>query len=150
MEEALENVGLCMFNYMTPLTGISCSEERKFAAHGHDMKSLLFHWLDELLFQFSTDFFVPKTLKITKLKRESSQELTGCPKLDGDSEEARKNDKESAENIGKQWFIEAVGVGEKFDRTRHASGTEIKAITYSAMQINEDVEDSEVFVIVDI
>lgn len=42
--------------------------------------------------------------------------------------------------------------GEVFDRAKHASGTEIKAITYSAMQVNEATawNDSEVFVIVDI
>jgi len=42
--------------------------------------------------------------------------------------------------------------GEVFDRTRHASGTEIKAITYSAMQITEKTEEggAEIFVIVDI
>lgn len=39
-----------------------------------------------------------------------------------------------------------------FDRAKHASGTEIKAITYSAMQVNEAtvLGDAEVFVIVDI
>ncbi len=40
--------------------------------------------------------------------------------------------------------------GEHFERGRHSSGTEIKAITYSAMQINEKENDAEVFVIVDI
>jgi hypothetical protein len=40
--------------------------------------------------------------------------------------------------------------GEHFNRERHASGTEIKAITYSNMQIREDAGDAEVFVIVDI
>ena len=42
--------------------------------------------------------------------------------------------------------------GEKFDRQTHTCGTEIKAITYSAMQITEKTEegDAEVFVIVDI
>lgn len=40
--------------------------------------------------------------------------------------------------------------GEVFDRTRHTSGTEVKAITYSAMQINEAPGDAEIFVIVDI
>ena len=41
-------------------------------------------------------------------------------------------------------------VGGPFDRQRHASGTEVKAITYSAMQINEKPGDAEIFVIVDI
>ena len=40
--------------------------------------------------------------------------------------------------------------GEKFDRTRHEIATEVKAITYSAMQIREQEGDAEVFVIVDI
>ena len=34
--------------------------------------------------------------------------------------------------------LECVGRGDIFDRTRHASGTEIKAITYSAMDIRYD------------
>ena len=40
--------------------------------------------------------------------------------------------------------------GERFERGKHASGTEVKAITYSAMQIIEQPGDAEVFVIVDI
>ena len=40
--------------------------------------------------------------------------------------------------------------GQLFDRKQHACGTEIKAITYSAMQIRETDDDAEVFVIVDI
>jgi len=40
--------------------------------------------------------------------------------------------------------------GDIFDRQRHESGTEVKAITYSAMQINEKEGDAELFVIVDI
>ena len=40
--------------------------------------------------------------------------------------------------------------GAIFDRQKHESGTEVKAITYSAMQINETMNDAELFVIVDI
>lgn len=40
--------------------------------------------------------------------------------------------------------------GESFDRARHECGTEVKAITYSAMQIHEHEGKAEVFVIVDI
>ena len=40
--------------------------------------------------------------------------------------------------------------GERFVRGRHEAGTEVKAITYSAMQIRESPGDCEVFVIVDI
>ena len=40
--------------------------------------------------------------------------------------------------------LECVGRGDIFDRTRHASGTEIKAITYSAMDIKHDGTKSAV------
>ena len=71
LQEAFENVGLCMFNYMTPLEGLAPGETRTLSAEGHDLPSLLYHWLDELLFAFSTDFFVPCSLKITKFDREA-------------------------------------------------------------------------------
>ncbi|EFN55786.1 hypothetical protein CHLNCDRAFT_14100, partial [Chlorella variabilis] len=121
LTEAFENVALCMFNYMTPLKGIAIDPAltRRYEAEGHDMQSLLFNFLDELLFSFSTEFFVPSQLRITSFDRQT-------------------------------WQIKAEGHGEKFDRQRHVCGTEVKAITYSAMQINETPEDAEVFVIVDI
>ena len=46
--------------------------------------------------------------------------------------------------------IEAVGIGETFDLSKHPQGTEVKAITYSAMQIIEKEDCAEVFVIIDI
>jgi len=46
--------------------------------------------------------------------------------------------------------IKAVGFGEPFDLNKHPQGTEVKAITYSNMQVHENENFSEVFVIIDI
>lgn len=121
LSEALANTGLAMYNYMTPLSGltINTSHDRTFQAEGHDMQSLVFNFLDELLFIFSTEFFTCKQLTITELDRDN-------------------------------WKVRAEGRGDIFDRQTHESGTEVKAITYSAMQINETKDDAELFVIVDI
>eukprot|EP00963_Diacronema_lutheri_P014246 scaffold2858_cov659-Pavlova_lutheri.AAC.217 len=121
MAEAFENVGLAMFNYMTPLSGVSVdpSKEKTYKMQAHDMQSLLFAFLDELLFIFNTEFFVCKEIRIVKFNRET-------------------------------WEIEAQGLGETFSPETHVMGTEIKAITYSAMQANESEERAEVYVIVDI
>ena len=40
--------------------------------------------------------------------------------------------------------------GEKFDLEKHPQGTEVKAITYSAMQIHEKEDRCDLYVIVDI
>ncbi len=42
---------------------------RTYDASGHDMHSLLFNFLDELLFVFSTELFVPAELSITQFDR---------------------------------------------------------------------------------
>jgi SHS2 domain-containing protein len=87
---------------------------------------LMFHWLDELLFGFSTEFFVPVRIRVVEF---------------------------DAVGFG----MTAVAVGDVFDSSKHACGTEIKAITYSAMQILDvdagaqpPREQADVYVIVDI
>jgi SHS2 domain-containing protein len=46
--------------------------------------------------------------------------------------------------------ITAEAYGEPFDLAKHPQGTEIKAITYASMQVIDEVDKHEVFVIVDI
>lgn len=46
--------------------------------------------------------------------------------------------------------IIARGYGETFDLSRHTQGTEVKAITYSNMQIHEEKSTHDVYVIVDV
>lgn len=50
----------------------------------------------------------------------------------------------------KELKIVAKVEGETFDRNRHPIGTEIKAITFSNMQIHEKENRSDIFLIVDI
>ena len=117
---AFASCALGMYNYITPLSGVQIREEmREVTVQGHDKDSLLYKFLDELLFLFCTEFFVAREVEVTALDRES-------------------------------WSLTARGRGEIFSRDTHEAGTEIKAITYSAMQILEGDGKAEVFVIVDI
>jgi len=98
----------------------------------------MFNWLDACLFVLvGGDLIILKEIEITCFERPPSTEH------------------DEAKNEHAIWRLEARGRGEKFDRSRHPQGTEVKAITYSAMQILEDsstarVKKNEVFVIVDI
>ncbi|KAG2435499.1 hypothetical protein HYH02_011794 [Chlamydomonas schloesseri] len=119
LARAFEQCGLALFNYMSPLEHVRPLETRTYRAEGHDLASLLFGFLDELLFEFNTELFLAAEVRITRFDRQA-------------------------------FVIEAEGRGERFDRARHEVGTEVKAITYSAMSISEQEGDAEVFVIVDI
>lgn len=110
LEEAFENSAIAMFGYMTELSSVSIDESMsfEFEAKGHDMQSLLYAFLDEMLFAFSTEpFMCCRDVRITHFDRVNFK-------------------------------ITAVGRGEPFDLSKHPQGTEVKAITYCAMQIYLD------------
>lgn len=46
--------------------------------------------------------------------------------------------------------IKAAAYGEEFQIGKHPQGSEVKAITYSNMQVHENEGKCEVFVIIDI
>lgn len=52
---------------------------RAYRAEGHDLPSLLFAFLDELLFEFNTELFLAGRVRITKFDREAFViEAEGC------------------------------------------------------------------------
>jgi len=126
-----------MFGYITELDTVSECKSETITVQGHDMESALYNFLDEWLFTFNADpFFVPFKIEITKFIRNRKEtQIQNQTELE-----------DNEDNIE----IEAIGFGETFDLQKHPQGTEVKAITYSAMQIYEKSNFSEVFVIIDI
>lgn len=55
MKEAFEQCAMAMFGYMTDLKRVEIVQVHHVEAEGHDLESLLFHFLDELLFMFSAE-----------------------------------------------------------------------------------------------
>ena len=120
IEEAFELAAVAMGGYMTDLDTVEMSEEQEINAEGHDLESLLFNFLDEVLFLFCAEpFLTSKEVHITELNRDD-------------------------------FTIKATCKGEPFDLNKHPQGTEIKAITYSNLQIYDEQKRHEVYVIVDI
>lgn len=122
LTEAFEQVAMSMFGYMTELETVEINEKHEIEAQAEDLDGLLFHFLDELLFLFSAEPFII------------------CKKL-----------KITEFNL-ETFTIKCTCYGEPFDLQKHPQGTEVKAITYSAMQIvqNTDEKKVDVFVIIDI
>ena len=108
MEEAFGWTALCMFNYMvrvarqaracsrsparplqTPLSGfvgepLNTTHVVK-VTEAHDMHTLLFSFLDELLFLFSTEFFVVREMHLCKIDRSDwTIKVTWCVPAGGE------------------------------------------------------------------
>ena len=109
--------------YMTEIDTVEMLNHYAVEAEGDDLEGLLFHFLDEWLFAFSAEPFF-------------------IPRKIVITEFDQDNFK-----------IKSTGYGEEFSLEKHPQGTEVKAITYSAMQICDNQDNSglqELFVIIDI
>ncbi|ERE85427.1 protein archease-like protein [Cricetulus griseus] len=119
LEEAFEQCAMAMFGYMTDTGTVEPLQTVEVETQGDDLQSLLFHFLDEWLYKFSADEYF--------IPREVK-----------------------VLNIDQKNFkLRSIGWGEEFSLSKHPQGTEVKAITYSAMQVYNE-EKPEVFVIIDI
>jgi len=125
LSEAFQWVILAMFNYITDLLTVDIDDSltHDFEVEGHDLHSLLYAFMDEFLYQFAADGITCKK----------------CTILEFD----RKNFKIKVKSEGEKFSPESRG-------GKHPQNAEIKAITYSNMQIHEKSDRVDIYVIVDI
>ena len=147
LEVAMGALGQSLFGYMTDLERVEPDDARaqSFEVRGHDLPSLLFAFLDELLFRFAVDGVVCCEVRVDGLARGGS----------GASAAAAPPHQAEAEPRGDDAVEEGCVArvrtrGEAFDLAKHPQGTEVKAITYSNMQIHERPDQTDLYVIVDI
>jgi SHS2 domain-containing protein len=65
LEELFANAALAMYSFMTDVDAIAATEERRVGVKAEDLYSLMFDWLDELLFLFEAESLVMKHYRIT-------------------------------------------------------------------------------------
>ena len=68
LTDALRCVVLCMINYSTPLWGVEEEEGREevVEVEAEDLEKLLFKVMDEFLFKFNAEFFVPCRMEVVE------------------------------------------------------------------------------------
>ena len=71
LEEAFEQTALAFFGYATELDAVRSNPKmtQTFSAEGHDLQSLLYAFMNEVLFHFSAEFFVCRAVKVLSLQR---------------------------------------------------------------------------------
>ena len=68
MEEAFSNAALAMFSIITDIKKIKKALKNEIKAEGSDLKSLLYNFLEELLFLIDTENFLLSSIKEISIK----------------------------------------------------------------------------------
>ena len=115
LEEAYENAGLAMFNVITDISKVKKEESREFEIVSDDLVSLLYDYLEELLFLQDTEFlfFSDFKINIEKIVDDGSSDL-------------------------ENYKLTCFAYGEEINWNIHTPKSEVKAITFHKMCVKED------------
>ena len=115
LEEAYENAGLAMFNVITDIKKVKKQESREFEIVSEDLVSLLYDYLEELLFLQDTEFlfFSDFNINIEKIVDENSSSL-------------------------ENYKLTCSAYGEEINWDVHTHKSEVKAITFHKMCVKEE------------
>ncbi|MFX1378489.1 MAG: archease [Promethearchaeota archaeon] len=122
LEDAFEQTVYSLMETITPsFRSISPEIERIITIKAEDKEALLFDFLTEFLYIFDVEQLIFNDVKIHPIKKDK-----------------------------KQYFLKAVAKGLKFDKLKHELGTEVKAITYSFMKLEEKKKSVKINIVFDI
>jgi SHS2 domain-containing protein len=122
LEEAFEQTVYSLMETITPdLSLISPKIEKTITIEAEDKEALLFDFLTEFLYIFDVDGLIFNDITINKIQK-----------------------------VQDKYRLNALIKGEKFDKSKHKIGTEVKAITYSFMEIEEKKEKVTIKIVFDI
>jgi len=71
LNEAIAQVCVCFFSYMTELEKLDIKTSVEVEASGHDMLDMLYHLLDEFLFTFGTTFVMCRRVEILSFDQDN-------------------------------------------------------------------------------
>lgn len=129
LKEAFESAAIAMTAYITDINKIEVRDKETIKVQADDLEGLLYRFLDEVLYLFNAEpYLLSKRVQI--LEFNDREDVSGDKSL--------------------RYSITAECYGEPFLISKHPQGTEIKAITYSAMNIIDELDRHEVYFIVDI
>lgn len=122
LEEAFANVGYALVEIMTNPDAIEPKKEVTVEVIGFDMENLLYRWVEEFLFLFDSQQFIPKEILVESILANQSGE----------------------------YVLKAKLRGETYNPNKHESRTHIKAPTYSLIGIWKENDTYKVRITVDI
>lgn len=120
LEEAFGNAAVAMFEVMVKTEKIEKNIAKSIEIKAEDKESLLYKWLEELLFLLDTEFLMLNSVKNIKITKEKEK-----------------------------YALRAEVIGDKFKEKYERHGS-VKAVTYNEMFIKEEKGKVVVQVVLDI
>lgn len=120
LEEAFSNAALAMFSIMVDTEKVEKNKEWKIKVEGKDKGSILYDFLEELLFLLDTEHMILNSVKEIKIIKDK-----------------------------KQYRLKAIIEGDTISDNHEMLG-EVKAVTYNDMEIKEEENKTTVQVVVDL
>lgn len=108
LEEAFEQAALAFYNVISDTSLVKTELTKEVTITSEDRESLLFDWIDQLIFYFDTEYLICNQIKVNSITE-----------------------------VENGFKLVAKISGEEFDIERHPQKTEVKAMTYSFMEISE-------------
>lgn len=118
LEDAYAQTAYALMATISPdLNKISPKREKIMNINAEDKEALLFDFLSELLYIFDVEHLIFSKITIDSIKKSNNE-----------------------------FELRAILEGEEFNKEKHEIGTEVKAITYSYMKIenNDDIWEIEI------
>ena len=110
LKEIFEQAAFGYYNIITDTNTVEPKIKKELSFESEDYESLLFDWIDNLIYLFGTEFFIASKIQVTKIEKSESNKIT----------------------------LSAILHGEEFDINKHPQESEVKAMTYSFMKIGEN------------
>jgi len=121
LEQAFAQAAEGFYETMLNLEKIDPIVEDDLEVYGHDKKELLYNWLEQLLLEFDINQMVYSSY-----------------------------DTSIASDTSTQFRLRAKIRGEKYDRAKHGTKTEVKGVTYHLMTVEESEKEARVRFILDL
>ncbi len=121
LEEAFGNAALALTELMTNTDKIEPKNEITISLEAENLEALLYDWLDNFLYLFDAKGFVGSRFFVDSISKKEEE-----------------------------YRIEARIQGEEYDPEKHGQRTEVKAMTYHMMEIDQTGDEVILQVVVDI
>ncbi|MBW3000528.1 archease [Candidatus Woesearchaeota archaeon] len=135
LEEAFANVAIAGFGFLTDTKKIKKKIEKKISISTNRLESLLYDFLEQLLFMLDTDGFITAEIKDMKITEEKTSEYSSKMNITED----KKN---------KKFSLQCFALGDNY-QNYEVKGN-IKSVTYSEMKIEKTKDGLIVEVVLDI